>query len=231
MRLDPLEAAPALPGQIQEVVVVDDDEVRGRRLLAVLSNGGVGSTVRADTLDELLAASSVEPRVAVLFCSEVRGDGVPALIRLRDVPALRIVVVAPAATRADVRAAFAAGADGLVIEHTLEEALVPTVSAVASGQLVLPRADRAYVAPPALSTREKQVIGLVVLGFSNPEIAAKLHVAETTVKSHLTASFRKLGVRSRSEASARILDPHDGLGVGILSIADNDLSLDLFGDS
>jgi hypothetical protein len=47
------------------------------------------------------------------------------------------------------------------------------------------------------------------------------------VKSHLTASFGKLGVRSRSEASARILDRHTDVGIGILSIADPGLSLDI----
>jgi DNA-binding NarL/FixJ family response regulator len=61
---------------------------------------------------------------------------------------------------------------------------------------------------------------LVVIGFSNAEIASKLHLAETTVKSHLTTSFRKLGVRTRSEAALRILDPHTGLGLGILSMTD-----------
>jgi DNA-binding NarL/FixJ family response regulator len=59
-----------------------------------------------------------------------------------------------------------------------------------------------------------------VIGFSNAEIASKLHLAETTVKSHLTTSFRKLGVRTRSEATLRILDPHTGLGLGILSMTD-----------
>ena len=142
-----------------------------------------------------------------------------------------MVLVVPAASPTDVREAFAAGADGLVLEHELETALMPALAAVLSGQLVLPRTRRAHLAPPALSVREKQVLGLVVLGFSNQETAAKLHVTEATVKSHLTASFRKLGVRSRSEASARILDPYDGLGLGILSIAEPDVSLHLFDTS
>ncbi len=221
------EAAADLPGRAAELVVVAEDEVRGRRLLDALSRGGDGSTGRRASVDELLASSEAEPRgIAVVSCSVVQ-DGIDAIVRLRRLSSLRIVVVAPEATRAEVRSLFAAGADGLVLEAHLEESLGPTLNAVAAGQLVLPRTERAEVAPSALSTREKQVLGLVVLGFSNAEIAAKLHVAETTVKSHLSASFRKLGVRSRSEASARILDPHHGLGVGILSIADPELSLDL----
>jgi DNA-binding NarL/FixJ family response regulator len=89
---------------------------------------------------------------------------------------------------------------------------------VHAGQLVLPADAVALVAKPSLSAREKQVLGLVVIGFSNGDIARKLHLAETTVKSHLTSSFRKLGVRTRSEATMRILDPQTGFGLGILAV-------------
>lgn len=60
---------------------------------------------------------------------------------------------------------------------------------------------------------------MVVLGFSNGEIASKLFVAETTVKSHLYSAYRKLDVRSRQEAAALILDSSQGLGLGILTIS------------
>ena len=108
---------------------------------------------------------------------------------------------------------------------------MPTLDAVLAGQLVLPPTGRAHLAPTALSAREKQVLGLVVLGLSNVDVAAKLHITEATVKSHLTACFRKLGVRTRSAAVARILDPHEGLGVGILSLAETDTSLDVFAEA
>ena len=61
---------------------------------------------------------------------------------------------------------------------------------------------------------------MVVLGFSNSEIAAKLYVSDSTVKSHLTSAFSKLGVRSRNEATAMILDLDSGLGTGILAISE-----------
>ena len=69
-----------------------------------------------------------------------------------------------------------------------------------------------------LSTREKQVLGMVVLGFTNGEIARQLHLAESTIKSHLSSSFTKLGVRSRNEA-AELIDADGGLGTGILAIS------------
>ena len=142
-----------------------------------------------------------------------------------------IVLVLPTVSRADVREAFAAGADGIVLEGTVEVSLEPTLYAVLAGQLVLPPTGRAHLAPPVFSAREKQVLGLVVLGLSNVDVAANLRITEATVKSHLTACFRKLGVRNRNAAVARILDPHEGLGVGILSLAETDTSLDVFAEA
>ncbi len=60
---------------------------------------------------------------------------------------------------------------------------------------------------------------MVVLDFSNAEIARKLVVTESNVKSHLTSAFGKLGVTSRNAAAELILDAESGLGPGILRIS------------
>jgi DNA-binding NarL/FixJ family response regulator len=135
-----------------------------------------------------------------------------------------IVVVGAFRSPRSVREAIDNGADGLVAVAELAEALAPTLDAVCAGQIAFPREVRSHVWRPLLSTREKQILGMVVLGFTNGEIARKLVVAETTVKSHLSSAFRKLGVRSRTEASELILDPERGLGTGILAISDSNRS-------
>ena len=71
---------------------------------------------------------------------------------------------------------------------------------------------------PALSAREKQVLALVVMGYMNCEIAERLFLAQSTVKSHLGSAYAKLGVRSRHEAAELILDPVGGLSTGILAL-------------
>ena len=129
----------------------------------------------------------------------------------------RCVAVVPGQSGDEARRALAAGATGVVFIQDL--AVLPaTVSAVAGGQLVVPSSLRAAIAKPTLTTREKQVMALVVLGFSNREIADQLFLAESTVKSHLFSAFRRLGVRTRKEAAALILDDQQGLGTGILTI-------------
>jgi len=128
-----------------------------------------------------------------------------------------MVAVVPQGDIGEARRALAAGATGIVFAHELA-ALPATVAAVSEGQLVVPISLRTAITKPVLTTREKQILALVVLGFSNREIADQLFVAESTVKSHLFSAFRRLGVRTRREATALILDDKQGLGSGILAI-------------
>ena len=117
-----------------------------------------------------------------------------------------------------VRWLVSAGVRGVVLEDDLDAALDPTVAAVAAGQICVPGDDGKALALPVLSLREKQVVGLAAIGLSNREIAQQLFLAESTVKSHLSSSFAKLGVRSRHEATDLIVNPAWGVGVGILAI-------------
>ena len=101
----------------------------------------------------------------------------------------------------------------------LATALLPTLRAVAAGQCVVPRTVRQIVDRPPLSPRERQILAMVVMDFSNAEIARKLFVSESNVKNHLSSAFQKLGVKSRSAAAELILDGESGLGPGILRIS------------
>ena len=112
--------------------------------------------------------------------------------------------------------------DGIygVVEPDDPAALRGAILSAAADSLTIPRAAYAERRRPVLSRREKQILGLVVMGLSNGEIARKLVVSETTVKSHLRSCFAKLGVKSRNEATALILDPEQRLGTGILAITE-----------
>jgi DNA-binding NarL/FixJ family response regulator len=166
------------------------------------------------------AADDAETAVVVTLSDE---DAALAAVRERRAAGdQHIVIVAPRELTA-TRRALDAGAAGVVALETAAVALAPTVAAVAAGQVVVPNAAHAQLERPVLTVREKQTLAMVVLGFSNGEIARKLFVTESTVKSHLGSSFRKLGVASRKDAVARILDPDGGLGTGILSITGGEL--------
>jgi DNA-binding NarL/FixJ family response regulator len=84
--------------------------------------------------------------------------------------------------------------------------LVATVSAAVVGQIAFPHGLQGTVDGPSLTPREKQVLGGVVVGLKNAQIADQLGLAESTVKSHLWSAFAKLGVASRAEPAALIRD-------------------------
>lgn len=135
-------------------------------------------------------------------------------------PNVPVLLIAAKPDSSLVRAASRRGAQGVVVRGVLEQRLRATVEAVLCGQVVLPAEAVALRERPTLSGREKQILGLVVMGLSNADIARQLFVTESTVKSHLSSTFAKLGVSSRNEATALVLDPEEGVGLGIMRISE-----------
>jgi DNA-binding CsgD family transcriptional regulator len=135
------------------------------------------------------------------------------------------IVICDSIRPGEVRVALSSGVAGIVLASTLVSSLAPTVAAALSGQVAVPRFEARQVEAASLSTREKQILGMVVMGCMNGDIAERLVVAESTVKSHLSSAFGKLGVRSRNEAVDLLLDSELGLGKGILGLGGEPLEV------
>ena len=162
-----------------------------------------------------LAASP--PEVAVLAVDLSKPEGLALIRELRQYGRhTRIVAVARDPRGVLARLALNAGADALVSELTATDALGAAVRAVTAGFVCVPRDTRRLVAKPTFSHREKEVLALLVAGMTNREIAARLYLSESTVKTHMTSAFAKLGVHSRNEAAAVVLDPAEGLAATAL---------------
>jgi DNA-binding NarL/FixJ family response regulator len=190
------------------------NEIERRRLAALLHRGTIEVVAAADDVNALLDRSGRQLDAVVLAGGHgllARGGPVELLRTLR--PASSIVVVCAGGT-AVVRKALRAGVDGFVTEPEVEHALQGTIAAVLAGQISVPRSIRDRIAWTTFSLREKQVLQLVAAGLTNGQIAERLFLSESTIKSHLSSSFRKLGVSSRAEAAAAVLDPDAGLVIG-----------------
>ena len=135
---------------------------------------------------------------------------------LKEAAGTRVVLLTGDGSSRTLRRALDAGVDGCVLNDAAPETLTATIAAVRAGQICIPGALRAQALKPSLTSREKQILGMVVLGLPNAEIAGRLHVTEKTVKTHLSQCFAKLGVTGHNEATRVILDPKNGYGAGIL---------------
>lgn len=183
-----------------------------RRMGTALVESGMRPAVLIDDPGDLADLDLEDSTIVIFACDVERPAEVTGLRRLcRATPGLAIVVVSPQATATAVRRTLDAGAAALVFEREIEPALVATVRAVGSGQSVVPRRLRAGVTRPNLSHRERQVLILVCDGHTNAEVAEALHLAESTIKSHMASIFTKFGVHSRTEAVAAFFELRERL--------------------
>ncbi|MEA2253606.1 MAG: hypothetical protein QOI62_2940 [Solirubrobacteraceae bacterium] len=201
------------------VAVVADDERLVARVAATLGRDGVPAHVELGghshlALDRLRRL----PDVILLVDGGSGAANVGEVHRIRRrLPDAHVVLVVREGALSDLRHVLDAGVDGVVLEPALGRTLALVVRSVCAGHVSVPRGMRHGVDLPALSFRERQILGLVVAGLTNDEIAGRLYLAETTVKGHLTSAFRRLGVRSRREAVALILSADESLRRSVLT--------------
>ena len=161
------------------------------------------------------AARVTDPQLVVLVSAfEPFGPSSEIQLVRAQLGEIPLVIVATGTIGRGARKLVLSQADGLLGADKLDAALVSTVSCALAAQLCVPAALSEQLAQPVFSYREKQVLELVMAGLTNGEIAGRLFLSESTVKSHLASSFRKLGVSSRAEAARRVLNPDSGLDLG-----------------
>lgn len=219
------DVEPRVRSAAPAIFIAADLPADARRLHQVLSATEHCTVQRLTAGDDLGARRNIPAAgadIVVLWRRVAAAELAADLQAYRDDPDGPAVISVLASNHVtSMRRLLRAGADGLVLEDQLDESLGVTVAAVSAGMLVVPPTFRPKVDRQPLSHREKQVLGMVVLGFTNRQIADKLFLAESTIKTHLSTAFAKLNTRSRAEASALILDPEEGLGSGILALMDN----------
>lgn len=203
----PSAAIPASSDQLCVVLGADSKAIRRRIEKALEGQEPKSALLFVDGAEELIGLGVEAPAIAVLVCDLDQPAEMATLRRVRrETQEVAIIAVSPPATGTGVRRGLDAGADAIVFEPLIESTLAVTVSAVGSGQSVVPRELRATVQRPALSHRERQVLTYVCEGLTNAQIAEELFLSESTVKSHLSSAFAKFGVSSRREAATLFLE-------------------------
>ncbi len=207
-------------------VCVEEQPLRAQVCGALAAAGHV-VLAREATVEGLLAACNGRaPSCAVVAADRPDRSAVGTVRMIRSkLEGLPAVLLCRRARGSEVRRALELGVDGVVLENEVSDALAAVVAVVCAGQVSVPSGQRGEVRAQALTTRERQVLAFVIAGSTNAQIAGKLFLAESTVKSHLSSAFGKLGVSSRNEAATLILDPERGRGLGIPSIPPDGIPL------
>lgn len=137
-------------------------------------------------------------------------NGVETIGRIRvDFPQARIIVLTTFDGDEDIYRALQAGARGYLLKGMTGDELVDAIRTVFAGKSRIPApvAERLAerMGAPTLTTRETDVLQLIVGGNSNKEIAAALDISEATVKTHINSLLSKLGVTDRTQAATTAL--------------------------
>jgi DNA-binding NarL/FixJ family response regulator len=199
------------------VLVADDHPIVRAGIVALLSEADGIEVVDAVPDGEAAVAAAVAHRPdVVLMDLRMPGiDGTAATGRITAaLPETRVVVLTTYESDDAILDAITAGASGYLLKAAPEAEILAGVRSVASGGTVmapaiataLARGIRQQQSAPRLSDREREVLGLVAEGLSNPDIGRRLHVSEATVKTHLLHVFEKLGVGDRTRAVTRAME-------------------------
>ncbi len=200
-------------------VLLADDQRLVRESLATMLGllGGIELVATASDGEEAVRlAVEHAPDVALMDLRMPRMDGIEATRRLRtSAPEVRVIALTTFADDESVLGALRAGARGYLTKDAGAEDIRRALFAVASGEAALDPAVQHHVVaalaggggaagapelPDGLTPREAEVLSLIAEGLSNQEIAERLFVSPTTVKSHVNHLFAKTGVRDRAQA-------------------------------
>ncbi|MEW2412539.1 response regulator transcription factor [Streptomyces sp. NPDC046866] len=211
-------SAPAAPIR----VMIADDQMMVRQGFTVLLNAEPDIEVVGQAVDGAQAvakAAELAPDVVLMDIRMPGMGGIEATSVITAVPdcAVKVLVLTTFDLDEYVYEALRAGASGFLLKDASADQLAEAVRVVAAGEALLspnitkrlitefsrlgaPRApSKARIAD--LTERETEVLALIAQGLSNAEIAARLIVAEQTVKTHVGRILVKLGLRDRTQAA------------------------------
>lgn len=201
------------------VVVADDQSLVRTGFRMILTANGIDVVAEASNGEEAIeAVRRSRPDVVLMDIRMPEMDGLEATRRILGGTSgePRVIILTTFDLDHFVYAALSAGASGFLLKDVSQEHLVAAVRMVRSGDALLaPAITRRLVERyarrdaetsalhrdlAALTPRELEVLSLLAQGMSNSELAARLHLSETTIKSHVGRILAKLGLRDRVQA-------------------------------
>jgi DNA-binding NarL/FixJ family response regulator len=194
------------------ILVVDDHHIVRQGLVALL-NTIPGMKVVAQASHGRQAVElhrEHRPDITLMDLRLPELDGVSAIAQIRqECPSARIIVLTTFDGDEDIFRALQAGAKGYLLKGMDAEELTDAIRSVHAGKTRIPAVVAERLAErmsgSALTSREIDVLRLIVKGRSNRDIGEELHISEATVKTHINNLLSKLGVSDRTQAATTAL--------------------------
>jgi len=188
------------------VLLVDDHALVRRGFRRMLEDDAEIEVLgeASDGHDAVEAAARLHPAVVVMdFALPSMNGAVATRLILKDSPQTAVLMLSMHSEASFVRTCLEAGARGYLLKNAMDLELVQAVKQVAAGTRVLdPRLGavaETAIAAPALSTRELEVLQLIVNGKSNKDIATVLGLSANTVAVHRANIMQTLGIHNTAE--------------------------------
>jgi two-component system response regulator NreC len=202
------------------VLIVDDHGIvrSGLRLLLDADPALEVVGEAGDGAEAVLQSRSLRPDIVLMDVVMPGESGIGVTRRLLDErPEAKVLVLSMQDDPRYVREAFDAGARGYVLKDAVDSELVQAIGEVAAGgryvnpglgaRLIQAQAEeRRSAAGDPLSEREREVLRLLALGYTNQEVSRQLYLSVRTVETHRAHVMRKLRLRSRAELVAYALE-------------------------
>lgn len=200
------------------VLIVEDDPMMRLGLQhSLAAQAGITVAAAVETGEEgLSSVAQLMPDLVVMDIGLPGLDGIATTQRIKAAhPTVRVVILTSHTAETEIVAALASGADAYCVKGTSVEQLMRAIASIKEGGTYLDAAiaqtvisqlkEPSKVAESAvigqLSTREMEVLQLIVEGYSNPEIGAKLYLSTNTVKTYVKGIMNKLAVNDRVQAA------------------------------
>jgi DNA-binding NarL/FixJ family response regulator len=203
---------------LQSALIIDDHPLFCDALsMTLTAAAGIAHIETAGTLEEALTRLRADkaPEVILLDLNLPDVNGLDGLMRLtKQCPDTPIVIVSSIAEPHVIRSAIRIGAAGFVPKHSTRDTFRKAFDQISAGEFYAPEeamsggdvdaplsaSEDALVRLSHLTRQQARILQLICEGQMNKQIAYELTIAETTVKAHVTAIMRKLGVQTRTQA-------------------------------
>ena len=197
------------------ILIVDDHSLMRMGLSSLIASEKdmetVGEADNGQTAVELVRKLRPDVVIMDLMMPNISGAEATRIIH-GEFPDVKIIILTSFGTSAEMSQAIANGAVGTLMKDTATDDLVATIRTVAAGQTAIPedllRMSKEDVSTLQLTDHQLEILGLVVKGFTNSDIARHFEVSEVTIKKTLQTAFARIGASNRAEAVSITLKKH-----------------------